>query len=201
MMLGLMMLQSPDLRLQVDVTTCNQADTGTVAGVSIAPVFNFTIGVESFTVPDDSQSQPNQRWYKTVQEDIFPFTVNGDIIYRPVVGNIYTSIAGIVENNGAQISPNNINTVTLRYAQSVNVYSEAILTNLLRCKSRWGIIPPDGMFRFDMNLGSGIPGLYDPRDFFNSSQQSDVAVITNISGLTPVGAQIRFIKEQLAMIG
>lgn len=201
MMLGLMLLQSPDIRLNVDITTCNQSDTGNITGVSVTPSFTFQVGVESYTVPDDSQSQPNRRFVKLVQEDLFPFTTNGDQIYRPLTGNLYTSIAGIVENNGAQVSPANINTVALRFAQSVNVYNEAMQTNIARTKEHWGYTPPDGMFRFDMQLGSGYPHLYDPRDFFNSSQQTDVAVITNISGLTPVGAQIRFIKEQLAMIG
>lgn len=201
MMLGLMLLQSPDIRLNLEITLANQADTGNISGVTLTPSFNFKVGIESYTVPDDTGSQPNRRFVKLVQEDLFPYTTNGDQIYRPLTGNLYTSIMGLVENNGAQVPSSNIGVVALRFAQSVYVYNEDILTNIARFREHWGYTPPDGLFAFDMQQGAGIPRIYDPRDWLNTSQQTDTAVIVNLSGLTPVNAQIRYIKEQLALIG
>lgn len=200
-MFGLIMLQSQDVRLYVELTTCNALDLVTVGATApTAIAISVTPTVEFFSIPPTAD-QPNLNWVHSIQEEQFPLTNIGDTIYRPTLGNVYMSIAGIVENAGAQLAPANINTISLSYAQSVRSYYEPYPNHLARLKDYYGITLPDGSFAMDLTMGGGDPGIDDPRDFLNSSMQTDLQVIVNTSGFTPTNAILRVVKEQLAAIG
>ena len=200
-MLGLLLIQTLDIRCYLEITMASASDLVTTgATLPSACAINVTPTVEFFSIPPGA-NQPNLAWVHTITEEIFPLTTTGDIIYRPPIGNVYMSLSGIIENSGAQLPPANINQVSLAYAQSVRPYYEPYLNHLARNKWNYGLTMPDGAFSFDFSLGSGDPGSDEPRDFLNSSQQTDLQILINATGFTPVNGQIRVIREQLASIG
>jgi hypothetical protein len=200
---GMLLLQNDNVRLYVDVTLGSQADIcGNVSGVSLTPNFTLSVASEFFSVPNSNGTMaPNLSFVHTLLEDVLPFSNVGDVIYSPVRGQIYTAILGQVENAGAPVSQANINNVRLIYAQNVNPYFESYPHHVIRNFYDKGIWLPDGMFFYDFANGYGVPEIYEPRDFMNTSQQTDFRVITNITGISPSSAQIRFVKEQLGVVG
>jgi hypothetical protein len=202
MMLGLLLLQSNDVRCNMEITFAYQADTGNVSGVTLTPAFNFTPMTEYFSLPQmNNAAGPNLQYVHSLYEEFFPFNNNGDVIYRPTPGNIFLSLSGIIENNGAQVATANINTLKVQYAQAVAPYYEQYVNALFKWKLDYGFVPPDGYFDYDFALGSGVPGFLDPRDWLDTSQQTDLQFTPNVSGLTLVNAQLRVVREQLARIG
>ena len=201
MMHGLINTQTNDVRLYLEITMCNQSDTGTISGVTLTPAFNITPQIEFYLVPADAAAQPNLSFIHSWYEEFFPFTTVGDIVYRPTPGNSFVSLSGIAENNGAQIANTNINTVKLVYAQGVAPFYEDYTTACGRFKRLVGQMPPDGYFTYTFDAGSGNTTELDPRDFLNSANQTDLQFIPNITGITPSSAQLRCVREQLSRVG
>ena len=201
MMYGLINTQTNDVRVYMDITWCNQSDTGSVSGVTLTPAFTVYPQIEFYLVPGDSAAQPVLSYVHSLYEEYFPFTTVGDIIYRPTPGNIYMSLSGIVENNGAQVAPTNINTVKVVYAQGVSPFYEQYLNNIQRLKRTIGITPPDGYFSYSFDYGNSDPTQADPRDWLNTAAQTDLQFVINVTGITPASAQLRCIREQLSRIG
>jgi hypothetical protein len=155
--------------------------------------------VEFFTIPASSADQPNQRFVHSITEQILPVLNTGDFFATLPLGNIYCKVLGIMEAPNAQVTPNTINTVSILYAQSVRPYYEQYSNHILRNKWWYGFCPPDGHVWFDFTMGDGQPVNDDPRDFLNSSQQTDLKLNPNLASI--VGSQqLRLVLDQLAPI-
>lgn len=202
--LGALFLQSDQLTLGVEVTPPNAADvSGNITGVTLTP--NITIRPQAifYDQPADPRIVPNTQYAHILREDIRQIGVVGsDIQFALPFGNTYMRIAGMLENGGSQISQQYINSVGLRYMQTVQPYSEDYRIHIVRNRSYLGECLPDGMFLWDMTWGSGIPGLVDSRDLINSSHVTDFQALVNLSSnLSLNNARCRLFTEQLAAIG
>jgi hypothetical protein len=200
MMLGMLDTQNNDVRVYLEITTANPADL--VAPAATQPTvlaMTVTGDVEFFTIPPGSMDRPNQRFVCTLLEETFPYQNTGDVQWPAPLGNIYTQLIGMHEAPNAQVVPTTINNFSILYAQAVRPYYETMLGHALRNKWWYGLCLPDGCVNYDFTLGVGDPGNYDPRDFLNSSQQTDLKLVTNVSSVV-AGQQLRVIKRQLAPI-
>jgi hypothetical protein len=200
MMLGLLNTQNNDVRVYLEVTPCNSGDLVSVGG-TLPTVISMVVTptVEFFTIPPSSGDQPNQRFVATTLEEIVTVQNTGDFFWTAPLGNIYTKIIAVNEIPNAQINVNTINTLSILYAQAVRPYYETYYNHLIRNKFRYGFVLPDGAICFDFTGGSGGPPQWDPRDFLNSSQQTDLKLVQNLASIT-AGQQLRVIKRQLAPI-
>ena len=200
LMLGLLPVQTNDVRVYMDFTSANAADLVTVPGSITGMTVTVTPTVEFFSIPPSSMDYPDLRFVHTTLEEIAPVSNTGDFYYRPTVGNIFLRFTGQLENNGAQMAPSQINTVRMGYgSQTVIPYNEAYTNHVWRNRAFLGVTPLDGSIIYDFTDGFGVPGVGDPRDFLDSSQQTDLAIIPNLSG-SLTNAQLRMVKEQLLLI-
>jgi hypothetical protein len=199
-MLGLLMTQNLDTRINLEITTGNAGDVHAITGVTVTPTVTFYTAPEFYSVPAFAESQPNLAYAHTLLEETAPINNTGDVIYRVPPGNTYIKLFGILENNGAQVSPANINTVTFRFAQSTTPYIYTYPELMARSKAYYKQTPPDGLWVFEWSAGTGVVGVLEPRDVFNSSLQTDVQVIVNLAAFSLTNAQNRVIKEQIVEI-
>ncbi len=194
-MLGLLNAQTVDTSIYINVALANTVTTGTApsaVNITVTPVYEF------FSVPNPQVAQqPDQSFAHLFLEEFYPVASNGAIQYKPAVGPIYMSLKGFVENNGAPLAPSAFGNVGITYAQTISPYSEPYFAHVGRYKHYYGQVLPDGMFCWDQTLGGGFPYVDNNRDLLNTSQQSDLYLSFNFSGVTWVNGGIRVWKEML----
>jgi hypothetical protein len=200
MMLGLLNTQNNDVRVFLEITPANPGDLVSVGG-TLPTVLSMvaTANVEFYTIPPSGVDFPNQVFVSSLTEQILPVLNTGDWTATIPLGNIYTKILGVNELPNAQINDNTINNISIFYAQAVRPYYETYYNHLVRNKFRYGFVVPDGMFCYDFTGGAGGPPQWDPRDFMNSSRQTDLKLDINYASIT-AGQQVRLILRQLAPI-
>lgn len=198
---GLIPLQNTAVRTSLDVTLANLTDVLTVtSGTVSAVVLNINPILEWFSVPNDPNSYPSQKWVHTFREQFQPIQQNGPQYYRPLPGPVYSKIAGIVEANSIQATEPNLGQLSFQYASSVSRFVESYDQHIANLKSDFGSTPLDGQFCYEFSDGSGIPGIWDVRDLFNSANQSEVLITVNTTGLTISGvSQLRVMEERLTL--
>lgn len=200
MMLGMLMTQNLNVQLTAEITWATAASIHNITGVSVTPSFNAHLAAEFYSVPPLAGSQPNLQFSHTLLETNMPLSANGDVIYRVPPGNTYLDIHGIVENDGAQVAAENINSVAFQYAQNQTPYKESYVAHLARLRRQLGYTLENGAFSYLFDAGWGEPGILDTRDVFNSSQQTDVQIITNLSGVSWTNGNLRVIQRQLSQV-
>ena len=200
MMLGLLNTQNNEVRVFLEITPANTGDLVSVGG-TLPTVLSMvaTANVEFYTIPPSGVDFPNQVFVSTLTEQILPVLNTGDWTATIPLGNIYTKILGVNEIPNAQINPNTINNISIFYAQAVRPYYETYYNHLVRNKFRYGFVLPDGAFCYDFTGGAGGPPQWDPRDFMNSSRQTDLKLDINYASIT-AGQQVRLLLRQLAPI-
>lgn len=200
-MLGLLPLQIDNVGVQHIVTAPLPSDL-VASGATAPTAINLSVQptIEYFSVPASPADQPNQSWVHQVVETIVPIANSGDVTVNLDPGPVYTKLVGILENNGAQMSPSQINYIKLVYASNIAPYYEPYANHLIRHKHFYGQYLPDGAFALDLTLGSGLPDIDDPRDYFDSSRMSAFKLVVNVSG-SLTNAQLRLIQERLIWRG
>src|SRR5262249_18689230 len=124
---GLLLLQNTGIRFTLEVqtgtiTTVNDmfsATTGTVTDSAIT----CKPQLELYHLPADPKDDPDLAFVKTTIEDQQSITSTGDFVYRPILGNIYTSFLQEFVNNAAPLDITKVNSIKLSYAQSQVVYN------------------------------------------------------------------------------
>ncbi len=196
-MLGLLNAQTIDTSIYLNVSTANVITTGatvpSAVNLTVTPVFEF------FSVPNPQiAQQPDQSFAHTYIEEFFPISSNGNIQYNVPIGPIYMSLVGMIENNGAPVSPANIQSVQMTYAQTITPYNELYVEHIARYKDYYGQVLPDGMICFDQTLGGGLPQVDNNRDLINTSQQSNLYIQMQLSGVGSwTNGGLRIWKEAL----
>ena len=203
MMLGMLFLQSDAINAQLEITPPVAADyAGTIAGGTVTPNLTYAIQTDWFEQPQDLRIHPNVQFSHDIIETNYPLPNTGQLNQRLPVGNTYLRTIGCLENNGAGIPGYQISQVGMGYAQTQFPTIEPYGQHQARAKLDYGNVWPDGVFVFDQDLGSGIAGLEEPRDFLNTSQLTDFQIQANISSAVSLSASNwRVITEQLAPIG
>jgi hypothetical protein len=199
LMWGMLALQNDNVQLYCDITLGSQTDIcGAISGVSLTP--NFTVALESefYSIPASGEL-PNLNFVSTIIEDDFPFSNTGDITYQPVRGEVYTGILCRLESNNAAVPNADINSTRVLYAQNINPYYETYAHHAMMNFDHSGVWLPDGTVWYDWGDGYGVPEIIEPRDFMNTSQQTDFRLIVNATGFTPTNAIMRVVKRQLGI--
>jgi hypothetical protein len=204
MMLGMIFLQSDQITANIQITGPVQTDIlGTVPLANIASIsIAYQVIGEFFDIPNDPSVQPNASYVHITREQFQPVNYTGENDIYMLTGNTYLKIMGQGENNSVAMLNTDITSLGIRYAQTVNPYTEPYANHVSRNAFYLGGILPDGAFCHDFTRGLGLTGVYEQRDFVNSSELSDFELIMNINPLTTLtsNARFRIITEQLATI-
>jgi hypothetical protein len=199
LMWGMLALQNDNVQLYCDVTLGSQSDIcGTISGVSLTPNFTVTLATEYYSIPASGEL-PNLNFVNTIIEDDFPFSNTGDITYQPVRGEVYTGLLARLESNSLPVPNADINSTRILYAQNINPYYETYPHHVITSFDHTGVWLPDGTIWYDWGDGYGIPEITEPRDFMNTSQETDFRLIVNATGFSPINAIMRVIKRQLGV--
>lgn len=203
MMLGGLFLQSDAINAQLEITPPVAADyAGTIAGGTVTPNFVINVQTEWFEQPGDLRIHPNVQFSHDIIETNYPLTGTGQQNWRLPVGNTYLRTIACLENNGAGIPGYEISQVGMGYAQTQFPTIQPYGQHQAAAKLDYGAVWPDGTFAFDQDLGSGVAGLEEPRDFLNTSQFTDFQIQAVISSAVSLsGSNLRVLTEQLAPIG
>lgn len=200
---GLIQLQSTRSRLNLDIALGAQTDITAVTGVTVTPNITVDAVAEVFSEPDPTQyTWPDLTWVPQVTEDAFFLTAVGTQRYKPTIGTQFARLIGIVENNGAQCDSTKISNTRIRFGQSTTPYDETYYQHVARNWAYLGLTLPDGAFGYDFTRGSGVPGILDTRDLFNTARLSDFEHnLVLASGLSLTNAQIRYVRQEISKRG
>jgi hypothetical protein len=211
---GLILLQNPTTRLQLEFTFANAASgtsgliynstaqTSTINSVTISPM------MEIYNLPASASDYPDLSNVHVVLEDTTPITATGDFVYRPTLGNIYLNIIQSFRNNvvngslNNQFLPTDFTQLRLNYAQTQQAYNYTPAQKLVMQRYYGsGIDMPDGVFWWDFVFGSGLLEIGNTRDVIDTARLTDLAVVTSISSAsTNTPGTCYTIREMLAPI-
>lgn len=202
---GLIMLQNPQTRVTLELTLGNPA-TDLISGVtSVVNSLSVPVQGEIYAVPANRQSYPDLSMVMTTQEQLSPINNVGQFQYFPLLGNTYIDWIMQFENNMggsnadyARMVPASFSQLQLIYSQTQQVYSYSPSIMLMRIREMLGGIDlPDGVFWWGLGDGFGLPEVGSPRDAIDTSQLTDLRLITTLQNVTLSSAQVRVIARQL----
>lgn len=204
---GLLLLQNPGVRFTLEIQWGNVATNGdlfasttgtvTVANLQVLPQ------LELYHLPASSDDDPNLAFAKTVLEDRKDIVSVGDVVYNPIMGNVYNRVIQEYVNGGtAPMSPADITQFAVSFAQTQRVYTENADVKLADQRRIYGQDMPEGVYTHEFSLPNGFPELPGGRDQFDTSQITDMAITASLrAGMTlNAGSYVRNIREQLVTI-
>jgi hypothetical protein len=203
---GLLLLQNPGVRFTLEIQWGNVATAGDLfASQTLATVSNLQIlpQLELYHLPANADDDPNLAFAKTVLEDRKDIVSVGDVVYNPLMGNVYNRIIQEFVNGGtAPMSPADITQFSTSFAQTQRVYTENADIKLADQRRIYGSDLPEGVYVSEFSLPNGFPELPGGRDQFDTSQITDMAQTATLrSGMTlNSGSYVRNIREQLVTI-
>lgn len=193
---GLINLQAPEIRAQLDVTFASAGtDVGSTTTINSANVY---VAYEYYEVPDPRQVlQPAllvHRW----QEDQQPIVQVGDNVYTVPNGGRLMRMISMVRLNGSR--SDSIDYRQLRLNQSDIVYNDPKRNILARHFELYGQDLPTGVFSLDLAESWDWPNESDMRDFIDTEKVTTIENVISVSSGATLGSnnnQLITIRETL----
>jgi hypothetical protein len=203
---GLLLLQNPGVKFQIEITWGTNSDMWTSITGTPAIAATITPQVDLYHLPADQHDDPDLMFAKTVIEDQKTISGTGDFVYNPILGNTLNKvIQEFVQGPAGSYAPFNCTDFTstkVTFAQSQVVYNINTDNHLADMRRWYGRDLPSGVLVHDWTIGNGMPEIPNGRDTFDTSQITDFSITTTIPSTTTVqsGSFCRTVREQLVQI-
>jgi hypothetical protein len=206
LMWGLLPIANESVLVNLELTLANLNQLSTETGVTMTPSFAASVVQESFvpltniSLPNGQPAvvaQPDLRFLHKIIETPQGITNTGQNRYKPLIGPTYLRQFVINENNGAQMTPANINKVNYNFAAQSVLIDEPYAQHIDRVQAYTGQYLPSGAVYLDWTNGQGIEGVVDTRDMVNTVDQTDVNLQITYNSMSLTNAQMRVVEEYL----
>jgi len=171
---GLIMLQAPDVLVNVNVTM----------GDILADLFSVTTGmtvaltdatvqpvIETFSIPAPMEARPDLSILKLVQGRTETIAAAGTKVIALPTGNMYRKLAVWLKDSSGGEADGDLSTdfkIKLNTADMPYSIPHRVLAEINN--QDYGLTLPAGVFVFDFSKNSGIPNFGTPRDYIDTAQ-------------------------------
>lgn len=197
---GLIMLQAPDVLVNVNVTMGTAlADLFSVTTGMTAAISNATIQpiIETFSIPAPMEARPDLSILKLVQGRSETITAVGTKVIALPTGNMYRKLAVWIKDAAGGEADADLSTdFKLKMNTADQPYSvpHRILADINQ--QDYGVILPAGVFVFDFSKNSGIPNFGTPRDYIDTAQLTQFELEFNAAA----AGSVEYIYETLSVL-
>lgn len=171
---GLIMLQAPDVLVNVNITMGNiltdlfSDATGFTVSLSDATIQPI---IETFSIPAPMEARPDLSILKLVQGRTETIAAAGSKVISLPTGNMYRKLAVWVKDATGGEADGDLNTdfrLTLNTADQPYSIPHRVLADINQLD--YGVALPAGLFIFDFARNGGIPNFSSPRDYIDTAQ-------------------------------
>jgi len=197
---GLILLQAPDIMVNVNVTmgTCLSDLAATTTGFT-ATLSNATIQpiIETFSIPGVEYAEPDLSVIKLVHSRIETIAAAGVKHITLPVGNMYRKLLiWIKDSSGGETDADLSTNFDLTFNVADKPYSIPHRVLAEMNQQAYGKILPAGLFVFDFASNSGVPNFGTARDYLNTAKLTDFG----LEFTAAAAGSVQYCYEQLSVL-
>lgn len=185
--IGLLLLQTSDTVVTVEIDWAADTDMFTLAGGATAVLSAATVtpAMEVFSVPVRKEDRPALDTVHALIYNDKPISSTGEFIAEFERGNIYMRVLNRALLNGSIAGLTDITQLAIRYNGNQYPYQQLDADTFAAIqRARYGRDMPQGVFVWDW-FYQGVPGYGSARDWINSGALTEFEqLITVASGAT-----------------
>jgi hypothetical protein len=197
---GLIMLQAPDVLVNVNVTmgtlltdlaATTTGFTATLSNAKITPI------IETFSIPAPLEARPDLSILKLVQSRTETIAAAGSKVISLPTGNMYRRLVVFVkDSSGGEVDADLSTDFSLKLNTADQPYKIPHRVLAAINATDYGQILPAGVFVFDFSKNGGIPGFGNARDYLDTAQltQFDLEFTAAAAG------SVEYIYETLSVL-
>ncbi len=197
---GLIMLQAPDVLVNVNVTmgtiltdlfSAALGYTATLTGATVQPI------IETFSIPAPMEARPDLSILKLVQGRTENIAAAGSKVIALPTGNMYRKLAVWVKDAAGGEADGDLNTdfkLKLNTADQPYSVPHRVLADINQ--QDYGITLPRGLFVFDFARNGGIPNYSSPRDYIDTAQLTQF----ELEFTAAAAGSVEYIYETLSVL-
>jgi len=197
---GLINLQSPEIRFTLELTFGQGSDVYTTADV-------LTLGgavqayYEYYEVPDPDQVELPDKVFHRLLEERIAFNSTGDVTYLlPRMGILHQLIQIVTVNGAVDKSATEVSGRRLVFNKTDTPYSFDYIVDRILARYRYGLPGtsqdlPGGSYIWDFADSEQAPTRGDLRDAVDTEALSTLEAIVTVSGTPALGANNNFIDN------
>lgn len=197
---GLIMLQAPDVLVNVNVTMGSVLTDlfSVTTGMTVA-VTNATIQpiIETFSIPAPMEARPDLSILKLVQGRTETISAAGSKVIALPTGNMYRKLAiWVKDSSGGEADADLSTDFKLKLNTADQPYSipHRVLADINA--QDYGVILPAGVFVFDFSKNNGLPNFGTPRDYIDTAQLTQF----ELEFTAAAAGSVEYIYETLSVL-
>lgn len=197
---GLIMLQAPDVLVNVNVTM----------GTLLSDLFNAPLGytaalsnatiqpiIETYSIPTPMEARPDLSILKLVQGRTETITAAGSKVIALPTGNMYRKLAVWIKDATGGEADGDLSTdfkLKLNTADQPYSIPHRVLAEMNQMD--YGRTLPAGVFVFDFSKNSGVPNFGTPRDYIDTAQLTQF----ELEFTAAAAGSVEYIYETLSVL-